>query len=149
VRIAIGTFGFPRGSGCLSIPGSLRFIVGVSVTASLHIPINKVAWLIFIFCSGLASWCFFDLFFKCSGRPELAIFERNFLNRIAQDRLSPIWSFANVITKLLGTKLAIGHEAPMAIGLSCRSLRQILFSSAKDDQSYVSGKGPLFGKNPQ
>jgi len=40
-------------------------------------------------------------------------FVRNLLNRIAPDRLSPIWSFANATTKLLGTELAIGHKAPM------------------------------------
>jgi hypothetical protein len=28
--------------------------------------------------------------------------------------LPPIWSFANATTKSLGTKLAIGQEAPMA-----------------------------------
>ncbi len=39
-------------------------------------------------------------------RPELVIFERNLLNRIAPGRRSPVWSFANAITKLLGTKLA-------------------------------------------
>jgi hypothetical protein len=25
----------------------------------------------------------------------------------------PVWSFANATTKLLGTKLAIGYQAPM------------------------------------
>jgi hypothetical protein len=38
----------------------------------------------------------------------------NLLNGIVPDReTTPIWSFANAITILLGTKLAIGHKAPM------------------------------------
>jgi hypothetical protein len=47
-------------------------------------------------------------------RPELVIFEKNLPNRMAPGRRSPIWSLANAITKLLGTKLAIWHKAPMS-----------------------------------
>jgi hypothetical protein len=57
----------------------------------------------------VAGW----FFLSAADRPELDKCG-NLLNRITPDReTAPIWSLANALTKWLGTKLLIGHKAPM------------------------------------
>jgi len=57
--------------------------------------------------------CCWVVFLSAADRPELDKCG-NLLNRITPDReTAPIWSLANALTKWLGTKLLIGHKAPM------------------------------------